>query len=116
MVTPSFTSKHTCTVVAILGNTTDYSVNASSVVFEANTGPFNSVSGAVKCIEFEAVDDSIKEAEEKLKLLLTSTDPDISFCRDLAHVAIEEDPNDGNYLCTYTYLPQTFRNVYFMKR
>jgi len=52
----------------------------------------------VECIEFEAVNDSIKEAEEKLKLLLKSTDTDIGFCRDLAHVAIDEDPNDGNYL------------------
>lgn len=47
---------------------------------------------------FEAVNDSIKEAEEKFKLLLKSNDPNICFCRDLAHVAIEEDPNDGNCL------------------
>ena len=43
------------------------------------------------------MDDNIKEAEEQLKLLLKSTDPDIRVCRDLAHIAIEEDPDDGKY-------------------
>jgi len=78
-----------------LGNAADYNVNANSVVFGADAGPFNSVSGAMECIEFEAVNDDIKEAEEKFKLLLDSTDPGVCLCRDLAHVTIEEDPNDG---------------------
>jgi len=40
------------------------------------------------------VDDNIEEAEAQLNLLLESTDPDIGVC-NLAHIAIEEDPNDG---------------------
>ena len=72
-----------------------YSINASSVIFGANAGPFNSVSDAMECIEFEAVNDDIKEAEETFILVLNSTDPGVCLCRDAAPVIIEEDPNDG---------------------
>ena len=79
----------------IMGDVTDYSISTSSLILGAGAGPINTVNGAMECFNFIAINDSIKEDEEKFKLLLNSTDAAVCLCRDLAHVSIEKDPFDG---------------------
>ena len=78
-----------------MGDATDYNINPSSVILGAGAGPQNTVNNAMECFNFIAINDSIKEDEEKFKLLLNSTDAAVCPCRDLAHASIEEDPFDG---------------------
>lgn len=57
------------------------------------------------CFRFEAVQDEIKEYEDKFKLYLSTDDPGVCFCKDQAHVTIEEDDDDSEL--TYVILSVT---------
>lgn len=82
-------------VKEIIGDSTDYFIMLTPLVFGVGATPFNCVTDERLCFSFESREDSIKEEEEKFALLLSSADPALHFCRERAHVAIPVDDEDG---------------------
>lgn len=79
----------------IIGDNNDYNIHGIPLMFGAQATPTNCVVNERLCFVFEAVQDDIKEAEDKFKLVLSSGDNGLHFCREQAHVTIPEDNNDG---------------------
>ena len=84
-----------CTVKAIIGDATDYTITNAPLMFGATASPTNCVQDDIQCFYFEAEDDDIKEQNEKFQLMLETSDLGVEFCYHRAHVEIQEDPNDG---------------------
>ena len=83
------------TVKDIIGDGADYSVSGSPLMFGASASSTNCVEDEELCFSFTAVQDSIKEEEEKFKLYLSTSDSGIRLCGDQGHISIPEDPADG---------------------
>ena len=68
-------------------------------MFGASASSTNCVEDEELCFNFTAVQESIKEEEEKFKLSLSTTDSGITLHRDQGHVSILKDPTDGMEAC-----------------
>lgn len=84
-----------CPVKSIIGDDSDYDIDKNRLGFGLNASATYCVRDEELCFTFQAVDDEIKEEEEKFKLILSTTDDDVCFCSEQAHVTIEEDVTDG---------------------
>ena len=82
-------------VKPITGSESDFIIDPSILVFGSGASPINCIHDEMQCLTFYAVDDEIKEDEEKFKLYLNTTDAGVCFCSDQTHVTIEEDDSDG---------------------
>ena len=80
---------------AIIGDAADYNIVGAPLLFGALAASDNCIVDEELCFTFLASQDDIKEEEEKFKLTLSTLDLDVCFCPEQAHVAIEEDANDG---------------------
>lgn len=84
-------------VKAIIGDANDYIIRGNPLQFGSNASSTECVVDEMLCITFEAVDDAIKEAEDKFKLYLYTNDSGVCFCPDQAHVTILEDDDDSKW-------------------
>ena len=80
---------------SIIGDDSDFNIFDNPLQFGSNASSTNCVVDELLCITFRAVDDPIKEADEKFKLYLYTNDSDVCFCSDQAHVTILEDDDDS---------------------
>lgn len=80
---------------SIIGDYNDYYIYDNPLQFGSNASPTNCEVDELLCITFKAVNDTIKEAEDKFKLYLYTNDSDVCFCSDQAHVTILEDDDDS---------------------
>ena len=87
------------TVEVLIGDDDDYIITGSPLMFGASASPTKSVRNEELCFYFTAVQESIKEEEDKFKLSLSTSDSDIELDRDQGHISILKDPVDGMEIC-----------------
>ena len=83
------------TVKVLIGDEDDYNIEGSHLAFGTSANSTNCVEDEELCFSFTAVQDSIKEEEEKFKLYLSPGASGIRLCGDQGHISIPEDPADG---------------------
>ena len=83
------------TVKVLIGDEDDYNIEGSHLAFGVSANSTNCVEDEEQCFSFTAVQDSIKEEEEKFKLYLSTGVPGIRFYRVQGHISILKDLADG---------------------